>query len=126
MGLNLSGKSVRDHGKKFGTSRRKTFKSPSHSDDENEEVLAGKDSLSEQESSSDVDQKPKVLEVPAFEGGFVHSAFKEAVSANWIKSSESAILLAAIEECLVVDGVAVGLVSARSSFERKQGGSVLF
>lgn len=125
MGLNLSGKSSKK--KKVIGSGKSLPKQNIKSTVDDEEIVASGTNSSEQEIPvEETASKREVLRISSFEGGFVHSAFREAVNAGWIKSSESAILLAAVEECLVIDGLAVGLISARSSFERKQGGSVLF
>ena len=72
--------------------------------------------------------KPKVKEVAkisAFCGGFVHPALEGAVNTHWRRTAESDLLLAAMEESLVVDGFFVGSIYVKSSFAQKTGGGML-
>ena len=87
MGLSLSGKPASKKSKKLASSRRGLLKMRSKSDvDSDEEVIAGNDNSSDQKVSIDeVTARQDVPRVPSFEGGFVHTAFSEAVSAGRIK-----------------------------------------
>lgn len=114
--------------KKDKVPRKKTKVSSKAKDlDVGDELVTASTASPKSDSDLKVESKHKeVKPVRAFEGGFVNPALREAVNAHWRRSSETALLVAAIQEALVVDGMFVGLVFTRPSFVRKQGGGVLF
>lgn len=95
-------------------------------DSEDVEVKAsGRKAVEAEVSEAKKVKVPEVAPVPAFRGGFVHSALDGAVNTHWRRSAESDLLLAAMEEALVIDGLFVGSIYAKASFVQKTGGALL-
>ena len=92
-----------------------------------DEILASKKASVKHTSDIPAEQieQEAVCRVGSFQGGFVNPALEGAVNTSWRKSTEANLLLAAMEEALVVDGLFVGSIYAKASFVQKTGGGML-
>ena len=71
------------------------------------------------------EEKPSVLIIPAFYGGFVHMEFEDAVVAPTRRSTESELFQAAIQHDIRFRDMFVGSIAVKNSFMRKEEGGVI-
>lgn len=122
MGLNLSGSSKQRKKKAKGKSKASPESKRAEQElDQEDEIVVPDSEISLEEA----DTPEAVKYVPAFDGGLVNPALRNAVNAHWRRSTESDILAQVLQEDLLVKGVFFGAIYMKPSFARRAGGSAL-
>ena len=72
-----------------------------------------------------VEEKPMVVSIGSFEGGFVNPCLANSVSAFWRKTPETELLSVVIHDALYLTQTFVGDIAIRNSFMQTKGGAAL-
>ena len=94
-------------------------------DDSNDEIVTV-DTEVEVEHFSNTKSRTSELNKSEYSGGYVHTAFRNAICPNWRRTAEAELFYKALKESAMVSGASFGSIITKTSFVTHKGGAALF